>query len=293
MYSTRYSFVIATYGEGNYLRNLMESLVAQAFRDYEIIVVDQNKHERVKLLCNNYEKVKYIHSRNRGLSLSRNIGIGKASGEYIVFPDDDAVLPSNFLENANNIIQKHPDISLFSGIVLTIERKKPFSRYMDYVSEEISYRNYAKFMSSTMVIHYRVFDKLKGFDEEMGVGARWGGSEETELLLRALGAGFRAYYTETLIAYHPEANYCAMAWGQVFQKGFSYGLGRGALFRKLINNHKTNWVLWQWVLSLLRSLGGMGVAIVGRQWKDAFRHYGAFWGRIVGFIMAKPLVVDK
>lgn len=284
MHTTRYSFVIATYGEGNYLRDLMESLSAQTFRDYEIIVVDQNEHERVKLLCNNYEKIKYIYTRNRGLSLARNIGIGKASSEYIVFPDDDASLPSDFLENANNIIQKHPDMSIFSGIVLTLEENKPFSRYMDSVSEEITYRNYAKFMSTTMIIHHQVFSKLKGFDEEMGVGAPWGGSEETELLLRAFEAGFRAYYTETIIAYHPKANYNAMAWGQVFRKGFSYGLGRGALFKKLINSHKRPWVMRQWVLSILKSIGGVGVAIINGHWKDAFRHCGAFWGRIVGFI---------
>ena len=127
MYTTRYSFVIATYGEGNYLSGLLESLAAQTYRDYEIIVVDQNEHERVKLLCDNCEKIKYVYSCNRGLSLARNIGIKRASGEYMVFPDDDAVLSSDFLENANNVIQKNPDMSIFSGIVLTLEENKPFS----------------------------------------------------------------------------------------------------------------------------------------------------------------------
>ncbi len=287
MYNIRYSFVIATYGEENYLKTLLESLKTQSCQDYEIIVVDQNEHERVLHLCNNYENIKYIHSSNRGLSLARNIGIKISRGEYLVFLDDDAVLPYNFLENANNVVQEFPGMSIFSGIILTFEKNKPFSRYMNFISEEITYRNYSKFLSTTMVIRHQVFDKLNGFDEEMGVGARWGGSEETELLLRALEAGFRAYYTESLIAYHPELNFSKMTWIQAIRKGYSYGLGRGALFKKLINSPKWWWMLWQWILSLLKAIGGMVMACIQGHWKDSIRHYGAFWGRIVGFALAK------
>lgn len=287
MHAVHYSFITATLGEENKLKTLLKSLTSQTYIDYEIIVVDQNEHERVLHLCNNYENIKYIHSSNRGLSLARNMGVRKARGEYLVFPDDDAMLPSDFLDNANKIIREFPDVSIFSGLVLTTNKKKPFSRYMDYVSEEISYFNYDKFMSTTMIIRRQVFDKLNGFDEEMGVGARWGGSEETELLLRALEAGFRAYYTESLIAYHPELNFSKLTWIQAIHKGYSYGLGRGALFRKLINSPKWRWMLWQWVLSLIKAIGGMGMACIQGHWKDSIRHYGAFWGRIVGFALAK------
>jgi glycosyltransferase involved in cell wall biosynthesis len=287
MYTVHYSFITATIGEENKLKALLKSLTSQTYLNYEIIVVDQNEHERVLHLCNNYENIKYIHSSNRGLSLARNIGIRNARGEYLVFPDDDAILPHDFLENANITIQKFPGMFIFSGIVLTLEKNKPFSRYMDFVSEEITYSNYSKFLSTTMIIRHQVFDKLNGFDEEMGVGARWGGSEETELLLRALEAGFRAYYTESLIAFHPEINFSELAWVQVIHKGYNYGLGRGALFRKLIDSSKWGWMLWQWVFSLIKSIGGIVMACIQGHWKDAARHFGAFWGRIVGFALAK------
>jgi len=287
MYAIHYSFITATIGEENKLKTLLNSLSSQTYLNYEIIVIDQNEHERVLRLCDNYENIKHIHSSNRGLSLARNIGIRNAGGKYLVFPDDDSVLPHNFLENANNVIQKFPDMLIFSGIVLSLEKNRPFSRYMNFVSEEITYHNYSKFMSTTMVIHRQVFDKLNGFDEEMGVGARWGGSEETELLLRAFGAGYRAYYTESLVAYHPELNFSKLTWKQAMHKGYSYGLGRGALFRRLINSPKCGWMLWQWVLSLIKAIGGMGMACIQGDLKDSIRHYGAFWGRILGFALAK------
>jgi glycosyltransferase involved in cell wall biosynthesis len=289
MHTVHYSFITATIGEESKLKKLLNSLASQTYRNYEIIVVDQNEHERVLDLCNNYENIEYIHSSNKGLSFARNRGIGNARGEYLVFPDDDAILPHNFLENANSVIQKFPYIFLFSGIVLSLEKNKPFSRYMDFVSEEITYRNYNKFMSTTMVIHRQVFAKLNGFDEEMGVGARWGGSEETELLLRAFGAGYRAYYTKSLIAYHPELNLSKLTWMQAMNKGYSYGLGRGALFKRLIKSPKCRWMLWQWVLSLIKAIGGMGMACIQRDLKESIRHYGAFWGRIVGFALAKTI----
>ena len=287
MYAIHYSFITATIGEENKLKTLLNSLSSQTYLNYEIIVIDQNEHERVLRLCDNYENIKHIHSSNRGLSLARNIGIRNAGGKYLVFPDDDSVLPHNFLENANNVIQKFPDMLIFSGIVLSLEKNRPFSRYMNFVSEEITYHNYSKFMSTTMVIHRQVFDKLNGFDEEMGVGARWGGSEETELLLRAFGAGYRAYYTESLVAYHPELNFSKLTWKQAMHKGYSYGLGRGPLFRRLINSPKCGWMLWQWVLSLIKAIGGMGMACIQGDLKDSIRHYGAFWGRILGFALAK------
>lgn len=287
IHAYRYSFIIATFGREDELKTLLESLAAQTYQDFEIIVVDQNKHDRIRIYCKNLLRLTHIHSQFKGLSLARNMGIKRARGEYLVFPDDDAILSSDFLKNANDIIQKRPDISIFSGIVITLEKNKPFSRYMDFVPEEITYANFNKFMSTTMIIQNLLFDKLGGFDEEFGLGAQWGGSEEAEFLLRALEAGCRAYYTDSLVAFHPEACFSTMTCKQAIQKGYSYGLGRGALFRKLVYSSRRCWALLQWIYSLLKSIVGMIMACASGNGKDSLRHYGAFLGRIVGFVLAK------
>lgn len=287
IHAYRYSFIIATFGREDELKTLFGSLATQTYQDFEIIVVDQNEHERVHSICKKQERLTYIHSKHRGLSIARNLGIKQARGKYLVFPDDDAVLSSDFLENANTVIQRFAYISIFSGIVITLEKNKPFSRYMDFVPEEITYANFNKFMSTTMIIHNLLFDKLGGFDEEMGVGSLWGGSEETGFLLRAFEKGFKCYYSPTLMVYHPEANFSKMSFLCAAQKGYSYGLGRGAMFKKLIRSSKWRWMLYQWVLSILKTIAGVGDACIQNRWKDVVRHGGAFWGRIVGFIFAK------
>ncbi|MGR3175955.1 MAG: glycosyltransferase family 2 protein [Candidatus Scalindua sp.] len=282
----RYSFIIATLGRDVELKILLKSIEAQAVNDYEVLVVDQNEHDRVRLLCNNFQCIRYIYSKDKGLSLARNIGIKQASGEYLVFTDDDAELAPDFLENANRVIKQFPEMSVLSGIVLTHGKGNPFSRYMDDNSEEISYHNFDKLLT-VFIMHKDFFKTVEGFDEEMGVGAHWGGSEESELLLRGFEAGLKAYYSKTIIAYHPEADFSQMSWRQAFQKGYSYGLGRGAMFKKLIRSTKGWWMFRQWIFSLVKSCAGMAVACISGHWKDSIRHYGAFWGRIVGFALAK------
>lgn len=285
--AVRFSIIIATLGRENELVMLLNSLAAQTLQDFEIIVVDQNDHDRIHALCINRERLTYIHSDRSGLSLARNLGIQGARGEYLVFPDDDATLQSDFIEKADDIISGFPDVSIFSGIVLNVEDNEPFSRYMDSVSEELTYCNFDKFMSTTMIIHKRVFREVGDFDEEMGVGARWGGSEESELLLRGLGAGLKAYYSTGLVAYHPKVDFSTMDWRLAIQKGYNYGLGRGALFRKLVSGPVFYWIPGQWILSLLKSAAGMAISMVSGQANDFIRHFGALCGRVTGFVSAK------
>lgn len=283
----QYTFVIATVSRTIELQYLLDSIKAQSVKDYEIIVVDQNKDDRVKSICNNVAQLNYIHSERRGLSLARNLGIKKATGNYIIFPDDDAILSNNFLEIADNIIHIFTTTSIFSGLVLTLDKQVPFSRYMNYESEELTYRNYNKFMSTTMIIHKEVFNKIGGFDEEMGLGTKWGGSEETEILLRALKAGIKAYYSSSLIAYHPVADSSLLTWRQAIKKGYSYGKGRGALYGKLNRSFGFSWILNEWIISLMKSIAGIVISLMRSQRADSLRHLGALLGRIVGFMLVK------
>ena len=284
-----YSFVVATYGREIEIDQLINSLYAQTYKKYEIIVIDQNEHGRVRDLCSKKENINYIHTNKKGLSRARNIGIENAKGEFLVFPDDDSVLASDFLKEANELIAKFTDIYIFSGKVLTFEDNKPFSRYMDSVSEEIALQNFNKFMSTTMIINRQVFDSIGSFDEELGVGSCWGGSEEAELLLRSISYGYRAYYSTALIAYHPKADFASVGLNKTILKGYNYGLGRGAMFRKLLvlDNLRTWWVMTQWVTSLIISITGIGKSMIVGQWKDMCRHCGALLGRLIGFVLAK------
>ena len=87
------SVVVPVYNVEHYLDNCLSSLVNQTLKDIEIIVVNDGSADRSKSIIDKYAK-KYknviaIHKENEGISVSRNIGIEKSSGEYIAFLDSD------------------------------------------------------------------------------------------------------------------------------------------------------------------------------------------------------------
>ncbi len=86
------SVIVPVYNGEKYLPRCMESLLAQKFKDREIILVDDGSSDGSGFLCDEYsalEGVSVIHQENMGLGLARNSGMKKASGKYILFLDSD------------------------------------------------------------------------------------------------------------------------------------------------------------------------------------------------------------
>lgn len=95
----RISVVIPVYNTGKYLRECLDSVVGQTFRDLDIIVVDDGSTDGSSAICDEYaardSRIRVLHCSNGGLSVARNRGIDLADGEFISFIDsDDAIHPS-------------------------------------------------------------------------------------------------------------------------------------------------------------------------------------------------------
>ena len=96
------SVIIPVYRVEAYLRRCMDSVLAQTYRNMEIILVDDGSDDGCPAICDEYagqdERVKVIHQKNAGLSGARNAGIEMAQGRYLAFVDSDDYLASDFLE---------------------------------------------------------------------------------------------------------------------------------------------------------------------------------------------------
>ena len=114
-----FSVIVPIYNVQKYLKRCIDSVLAQTFDDYELILVDDGSLDDCGAICDDYattnEKIKVIHKQNGGLVSARQAGIRVATGEYVFHLDgDDAILP-DALESAYEIIQKYqPDIVSFS-----------------------------------------------------------------------------------------------------------------------------------------------------------------------------------
>ena len=85
--------VIPVYNVERYLKRCIESVLAQEWKDYEILLVDDGSTDHSPQICDDYVKdydfISVIHKENGGLSEARNTGISHAKGEYVYFPDSD------------------------------------------------------------------------------------------------------------------------------------------------------------------------------------------------------------
>lgn len=115
----RFSIIIPIYRVEQYLRQCIDSVLAQSFTDFEVILVDDGSTDNCPAICDEYAqrdmRVKVIHKPNGGLSDARNAGLDIAKGEYVLFLDsDDWWDNSEFLKKLNGTIEKeNADIIIF------------------------------------------------------------------------------------------------------------------------------------------------------------------------------------
>lgn len=92
------SVIVPVYRVEKYLNDCIDSILAQTFADFELILVDDGSPDSCPALCDaaaaRDSRIRVIHQKNRGLSGARNAGLDAAEGEWIAFVDsDDMLLP--------------------------------------------------------------------------------------------------------------------------------------------------------------------------------------------------------
>ena len=96
------SVIIPTYQHADFLGDAIDSVLAQTYKDYELIIVDDGSTDGTREIVAAYgNQIKYIYQDNRGLSAARNTGILASKGEYIGLLDADDVWLPNKLEMEN------------------------------------------------------------------------------------------------------------------------------------------------------------------------------------------------
>lgn len=92
------SVIIPVYNGSHYLRETIESILCQPCKDFELLLINDGSKDNSLDICKFYEgyKVKVFTQANRGVSLTRNEGIARADGQWIIFVDQDDAMRKNF-----------------------------------------------------------------------------------------------------------------------------------------------------------------------------------------------------
>lgn len=109
------SVVIPIYNVAQYLSQCVDSVLAQSYRDLEIILVDDGSTDECPKICDDYQqkdaRIRVIHQENGGLSDARNAGMKIARGEWIYFADSDDWLVQDAIQKLYHFaIENHCDV---------------------------------------------------------------------------------------------------------------------------------------------------------------------------------------
>lgn len=116
----KFSIVIPVYNVEHYLGECLHSIVNQTYRNLEIIIVNDGSTDQSLDIINEYAKkdsrIVVINQRNQGLSIARNVGIEKATGDYLIFVDSDDYISTDVCQKAIDKIQKGslPDMLIYA-----------------------------------------------------------------------------------------------------------------------------------------------------------------------------------
>lgn len=148
------SIIIPAYNAEKTIGQLIESIVNQDYKDYELIILNDGSKDKTKEVVLEYAKkykvIKFIDKKNTGVGDTRNQGINISSGKYIVFADSDDYLMSDYFEKIIPEIKKEDfELLVFNALVMN---------YGKVVGDEIS----NKYSEGSFIEENAIIRFLKG-----------------------------------------------------------------------------------------------------------------------------------
>lgn len=183
-----FSIVIPTYNRAGFILNTLETVLAQKFHNFEVIVVDNcstdNTVEILQPLIQS-NKIRFIqHDKNYERAKSRNTGMKNAKGEYLTFLDsDDFMYPDN-LKDAYEYVQANPEKKVFHNLyeLVNEQKEKVYDYHFEKLSDPLKQIAEGNFLSCIGVfIHKEVYSTVF-WDENPTLT----GSEDYDFALRLL-----------------------------------------------------------------------------------------------------------
>ena len=152
------SIIVPVYQVEKYIRQCVDSILAQTFTDFELILVDDGAKDNSGKICDEYvgidERVRVIHKENGGLSDARNKGMNQATGNYFMFVDSDDYIAPTMVECLyKNILHEYADIAVCNFLYFfESDRKKDFSTNIE-----------SEVLSGTEIFYNRKNERNYGF----------------------------------------------------------------------------------------------------------------------------------
>lgn len=222
------SIIMNCYNSSKYLREAIDSVYAQTFKDWEIIFWDNASTDESPQIAKSYDsKIKYFRGQeNVSLGKARNWAIERASGEYIAFLDcDDKWLPEK-LQKQIDIFNNEPETAfIYTNYYLFDEETKSMNVF--YKKERPRGNIFEQALLSypvgilTVMVRKNALDKLEPlFDEKLSL------AEEYDVFMRVLYNSYAEYIHKPLAIYRTHAEMSTIKHSDKFSDERLYVLGK-------------------------------------------------------------------
>lgn len=218
------SLILATINRKAELIRFISSLEKQSvpLEIIELIIVDQNEIGYLDDIIPTSSKIKilHIHSKIKGLSYNRNLGMKYVSGEIVCFPDDDCCYNSNTIEEVLDIFNK-TNVKFVGGRIVDLYNNIPIFKKWPKYKIKFKLTNFY-FISSSITIFIKN-DFLLKFDEQLGVGTDKGSCEDVDLIYRMLNSKYTGLYSPEIVVRHPAPNFDKIENLKVYKYASGFG----------------------------------------------------------------------
>lgn len=207
----RYSLIIPVYNRPDHIQSLLECLVKQDFKNFEVVIVEDGSTINAQAVADSFSKeldILYLYKENSGQGFSRNYGMERAGGDYFVILDSDILLDPDFISRLDRNLKTHY-ADAFGGPDKLHPHATSTQRAIDYVMTSFlttggtrgGTRQVGKWYprSFNMGVSRAVFERTRGFKIPfMG--------EDIEFSKRIMAEGYKIAFFPDVFVYHDRKN---------------------------------------------------------------------------------------
>ena len=222
-----FSVIVPVYNRPMEIRDLLQSLRQQLFRDFEVIIVEDGSDATCESIVDSYRDsllLQYLYLPNQGQGFARNEGMKLAKAGYFVFFDSDCIIPANYFKDLRQAIVSR-NLDAHGGPDAAAWDFSPMQKAMDFAMTSFwttggirgKLRNPAKYQARgyNMGFSRKVWEAVGGFADPNR-------AEDIELSMRIKKAGFRLELVEETFVYHKRKNTLS----SFAKQGLSFGRNR-------------------------------------------------------------------
>ena len=223
-----FSVIIPVYNRPEEVAELLKSLELQAYRHFEILIVEDGSELSAEAVVASFAErlpIAYYQKPNSGPGDSRNFGAQRAKGDFFIFLDSDCLVPEGYFEALNSYLEQHPDTEAFGGPDRAHENFTDIQKAINYAMTSrlttggirgSKHYQSAKFhpRSFNMGLSRAVFEYTQGFGK-----MRFG--EDIDLSLRIQAGGFATALIPDAFVYHKRRTDFRKFFKQIYNSGIA------------------------------------------------------------------------